>query len=188
MTTPFGSPRALAAWALVGYAALHLFFAFFDWLLPGDDTFTGRSANSGFTNLFVMAMPVVAVLLAVARGAGAQPRQADRGSGAGRVRGEPGVRRVRPAHRRGRGRRRPDRNSNDAFDALAYFVMGAAALALIAVAGWVTYQAFVRLGGSLPVSVNRTPARRPRRRLTLSRGRVPVNTRVLTGTLLYGIS
>ena len=38
----------------------------------------------------------------------------------------------------------PISNSNDAFDALAYFVMGAAALALIAVAGWVTYQAFVR--------------------------------------------
>jgi hypothetical protein len=39
--------------------------------------------------------------------------------------------------------------------------MGAAALALIAVAGWVTYQAFVRLGGSLPVAMNRTTTTPP---------------------------
>ena len=161
MTTPFGSPRALAAWALVGYAALHLFFAFFDWLLPDGGSFTGRSANAGFTNLFVMAMPVVAVLLAVhvapvlshakLIAAVALVEYAASlvfgvfalliGVGAvvdGRI-----------------------NNSNHAFDALAYFVMGAAALALIAVAGWVTYQAFVRLGGSLPVSVSRTPAPPP---------------------------
>jgi hypothetical protein len=161
MTTPFGSPRALAAWALVGYAALHLFFAFFDWLLPGDGTFTGRSANAGFTNLFVMAMPVVAVLLAV--------HVAPVLSHAKLITTVAlleyvvslvfgvfalliGVGAVVDG---------PINSSNDAFDALAYFVMGAAALALIAVAGWVTYQAFVRLGGSLPVAMNRTPAPPP---------------------------
>ena len=162
MTTPnparvaLGSPRALAAWALVGYAALHLFFAFFDWLLPGDGTFTGRSANAGFTNLFVMAMPVVAVLLAVhvapvLNHAKLITAVALVEYAVSLVFGVfallIGVGAVADGS---------IRNSNDAFDALAYFVMGAAALALIAVAGWVTYQAFVRLGGSLPVAMNRT--------------------------------
>ena len=59
------SPRALAAWALLGYAALALFFAFFLWLLPnGVSTFSERSAGSGFRSLTIIAMPVLAVLLA----------------------------------------------------------------------------------------------------------------------------
>ena len=58
------SPRALAAWALLGYAALALFFAFFLWLLPNGGTFSDRSAGAGFRDLFVIAMPILAVLLA----------------------------------------------------------------------------------------------------------------------------
>jgi hypothetical protein len=161
MTTPFGSPRALAAWALVGYAALHLFFAFFDWLLPGDGTFTGRSAIAGFTNLFVMAMPVVAVLLAVH----VAPVLSHAKLIAAVALVEYALSLVFGVFALligvGAVVDGPINNSNDAFDALAYFVMGAAALALIAVAGWATYQAFVRLGGSLPVPVNRTPAPPP---------------------------
>src|SRR5262245_45824200 len=58
------SPRLLAGWALVGYAGGYLVFAFFDWVLPGDGTFTGRSSGAAFTSLTIMAMPVIAVLLA----------------------------------------------------------------------------------------------------------------------------
>ena len=58
------SPRALAAWALLGYAALALFFAFFLWLLPNGGTFSDRSAGSGFRSLTLIALPVLAVLLA----------------------------------------------------------------------------------------------------------------------------
>ncbi len=70
MTTPSTAPgwteapRLVAAWALVGYAGAYLAFAFFDWLLPGDGTIAERSAGANFTNLVVLAMPVVAVLLA----------------------------------------------------------------------------------------------------------------------------
>lgn len=59
------SPRALAAWALLGYAALALFFAFFLWLLPNGGTlFSDRSAGAGFRSLTLIALPVLAVLLA----------------------------------------------------------------------------------------------------------------------------
>ena len=166
MTTPnparavLGSPRALAAWALVGYAALHVFFAFFDWLLPGDGSFSGRSANAGFMNLFVMAMPVVAVLLA----AQIAPVLAHARLLTAVALVEYAVSLVFGlfAWLIGLGAVVGSVDSpNDSFDMLAYLVMGIAGLALIAVAGWVTYRAFVHLGGSLPVSINRTPAPRP---------------------------
>lgn len=72
MTTPSQGPlgglssRALAAIGLVGYAALFLFFAFIEWI-AADLTFTARSdlASGLFLNLVTMAMPIVAVLLAV---------------------------------------------------------------------------------------------------------------------------
>jgi hypothetical protein len=56
-----GSPRLVAAWALLGYAALFLFVTFIRWVMP-DDGFLG---GADFTNLVVMAMPVAAFLLAV---------------------------------------------------------------------------------------------------------------------------
>jgi hypothetical protein len=59
-----GSPRALAAWALVGYVALFQFFEFAQWILPNGGTFTSRSENGSFRSLVVMAMPVLAVVLA----------------------------------------------------------------------------------------------------------------------------
>jgi hypothetical protein len=64
MSRTLGSPRALAAWALLGYAALALFFAFFLWLLPNGGTFSDRSAHAGFRDLILIALPVLAVLLA----------------------------------------------------------------------------------------------------------------------------
>ncbi len=159
MTTPStargwaAAPRMLAAWALVGYAGLHLAFAFFDWLLPGDRNIADRSADAGFTNLVVLAMPVVAVLLAT---------------------------QVQPTLQRGKAivavalveyaaivlfglfalligvgaiADGPYGNANRAFDALGYFVLGIGRLALAGVGVLVTYQAFTRLGGALPVGI-----------------------------------
>jgi hypothetical protein len=159
MTTPLSArgwaaaPRLLAAWALVGYAGVHLVFAFFDWLLPGDGTIAGRSAGAGFTNLVVLAMPIVAVLLAVH----VQPTLSQAkvitavavveyaailvfGLAALLI----GVGAV------GDG---PYGNANRAFDSLGYFVLGAGRLALAAVAGLVSYQAFARSGGKFPVGI-----------------------------------
>lgn len=163
MTTPnsaraaLSSPRTLAAWALVAYAALHLVFSFFDWILPGDGRLVDRSAGAGFTNLFVMAMPVVAVLIAVylnpplpgARLLATVALVEYAVSlvfgvlawliGFGSVFGGS-----------------LDDSLNDAFDGLRYLVMGIADLALIAIAAYVVYRAFTRLGGRLPVTLNRT--------------------------------
>jgi hypothetical protein len=72
MTTPnprglLAAPRQLAAWALIGYAGLHLFIAFLDWIAPRQfQTFAERSAiaTGTFTALVELALPVVAVLVA----------------------------------------------------------------------------------------------------------------------------
>jgi hypothetical protein len=63
--TAAASVRTLAVWALLGYAAVVLLFAFFDWLLPSDPRgFSARSADAGFVSVVTMAAPVLAVLLA----------------------------------------------------------------------------------------------------------------------------
>lgn len=167
MTTPnparaaFASPRSLAAWALVAYAALHLVFSFFDWLMPGDGNLFTRSAGAGFTNLFVMAMPVVAVLVAVhlspvlpgakllATAALLEYAVAVVLGGLAWLIGfasvfDGGV-----------------NSANDAFDGLRYLVMGLADLALLAVAAFFVYRAFAQLGGRLPVTLTRTPTATP---------------------------
>jgi hypothetical protein len=167
MTTPnparaaLASPRSLAAWALVAYAALHLVFSFFDWLMPGDGNLPDRSAGAGFTNLFVMAMPVVAVLLAVylspaLNGAKLLATVALLEYVVAIVLGalawligfasvfDGGI-----------------DTANDAFDGLRYLVMGLADLALLAVAALVVYKAFTSLGGRLPVTLTRTPTAPP---------------------------
>jgi hypothetical protein len=72
MTTPtprglLAAPRQLAAWALLGYAGLHLFVTFLDWITPRQyQTFASRSAiaNGAFTALVELALPVAAVLIA----------------------------------------------------------------------------------------------------------------------------
>jgi hypothetical protein len=168
MTTPnparavLASPRALAAWALVAYAALHLLFSFFDWLMPGDGNFLGRSASNGFTNLLVMAMPIVAVVLAAliapaVSGAKLLTMIALLEYAVSQVLGalawliglgsvfDGGI-----------------DSPNDAVDGLRYLIMGLADLGLILVAAYLTYRAFVQLGGRLPVTVTRsTPAPPP---------------------------
>jgi hypothetical protein len=142
------SPRALAAWGLLGYAALALFFAFLQWLLGGG-SFAGRSANSGFRGLVLIALPVLAVLLAVY---------------------------VTPELPRARlvalvamleylailffglitlliglGPVFDSVNSfSDFVGSLDYLVMGLAALILAAIASYISYGAFTKMGGRLP--------------------------------------
>jgi hypothetical protein len=142
------TPRALAAWTLVAYAALSLFFAFLFWLL-GDGSFSSRSASAGFRNLFDLAMPIVAVVLAVyiapqvplarvialiavleytvALFFGIVTLLIGLGAVLDHV-GTPG----------------------DGLNALQYLVMGLAALALITVAGYISLRAYQSVGGRLP--------------------------------------
>jgi hypothetical protein len=159
MTNPLsrtlGAPRTLAAWALLGYTALFLFFTFFAWLLPGG-SFSGRSAGADFRSLVVMAMPVLAVLLAVY----VTPQLAGAKVitlialveyavslffgfvtlliGLGSV--FEGV-----------------NNPSDAFHAMAYLVLGAASLGLIAIAAYVCLRAFLSVGGRFNIGTPTTP-------------------------------
>ena len=142
------SPRALAAWALLGYTALALFFAFFHWLLPGG-TFAGRSANAGFRSLVLIALPVLAVLLATY----VTPEL-------------PWARLIALVAMIeylailffglitlliGLGTVFDSVNSfSDFFGALDYLIMGLAALILAAIASYVSYRAYTKLGGRLP--------------------------------------
>ena len=143
------SPRALAAWALLGYAALALFFAFFLWLLPNGGTFSDRSAGAGFRGLTLIALPVLAVLLAayvtpdlplarlmamvamieylVILFFGLITLLIGLGAVFDRV-----------------------NTVGEFFGGLSYLVMGVAALVLAAIASYITFRAYTRLGGRLP--------------------------------------
>jgi hypothetical protein len=48
----------------VTYPAVHIFLAFVTWIVPAGNGVAARSLDAGFTSLFIMAMPVVAVVLA----------------------------------------------------------------------------------------------------------------------------
>jgi len=146
-----GSPRTLAAWALVGYAALHLFFTFLLWITPNGNTFSGRSAGAyaDFTNLLIMAFPVLAVVLAA--------YLAPAVGGAriltlvalfeyavslffGLLTFLIGMGAVFDSVD----------DADDGLRAFQYVVMGFATLALIAVAAYIVVRAFIALGGRLP--------------------------------------
>jgi hypothetical protein len=161
MTTPnpareaLSSPRSLAAWALVAYAALFLVFAFFDWVMPGGGSIVEHSAGARFTDLLVMAMPVGAALLAV---------HVPPALGAARLITTVGLLEYAVslvfgvfAWLIGFGVvfENGIHNPNAAFDMLAYLALGAGRLALIAVAAFATYRAFSQVGGRLPVTVTR---------------------------------
>jgi hypothetical protein len=151
------TPRSTAAWALVGYAALHLLFSFFDWVLPDGGTFTARSADADFRSLFVMAMPLVAVLLAVH--VSPPLGQAKLISAIAVVEYAVsllfglftlliGLGAVFDGSMR---------YPNFAFDAMGYFVLGIAGLVLIAVAAWVALRAYVQAGGTMSITIGRPP-------------------------------
>jgi len=143
------SPRALAAWALVAYAALSLLFSLILWI-AGDGSFSGRSRDAGFDNLVVGAMPVVAVLLAVHL-APVLPRSKLIVTVAlieyavalffGIVTLLVGLGAEIDSVNDG----------NDWLYALNYLIIGLANLGLIAVAAYVVLRAFVGQGGRLPV-------------------------------------
>jgi len=143
------SPRALAAWALVAYAALSLFFSLILWI-AGDGSFSGRSRDAGFDNLVVGAMPVVAVLLAVHL-APVLPGSKLIATVAlieygvalffGVVTLLVGLGAVFDAVN----------DANDWLYALNYLIIGVTNLGLIAVAAYVVLRAFVSQGGRLPV-------------------------------------
>jgi hypothetical protein len=63
MSRALSTPRALVAWAIIGYPALFLFFEFFELILPGG-SFSGRAAGADFRSLVINAIPVLAVVLA----------------------------------------------------------------------------------------------------------------------------
>lgn len=146
------SPRTLAAWALVGYAALHLAFTFLIWITPGGGSVSGGAAAAfgDFTNLVVMAMPVVAVLIA----AYVDPPVAGARLITVIALIEYGVALMFGAltFLIGLGAAFDGiNNAEDGMRSLQYLVMGIATLALLAVAAYVTLRAFTALGGRLPV-------------------------------------
>jgi hypothetical protein len=142
------SPRSLAAWGLLGYAALFLFFTFLIWLFGGG-TFSGRSNTADFRNLVIIALPVAAVLLATY------------------VTPEVPMAKLIALVAMveyltilffglitlliGLGVAFDSVNSfGDALVALRYLVLGIADLILAAIAGYVSFRAYTKLGGTLP--------------------------------------
>lgn len=57
--------RPLFAWALLGYAALQIFFTFARWIEPNGLSFPHRAVNADFTTLITIGFPILAVLVAV---------------------------------------------------------------------------------------------------------------------------
>lgn len=57
--------RPLFAWALLGYAAIEIFFTFVNWFKPtGGGGFTARAQGADFTTLVSIGFPLLAVLIA----------------------------------------------------------------------------------------------------------------------------
>lgn len=56
--------RPLFAWALLGYAAIEIFFTLARWMEPSDAGFFSRAAGADFTTLITVGFPILAVLLA----------------------------------------------------------------------------------------------------------------------------
>jgi hypothetical protein len=158
MTSPTigGSPRVLAVWAMLGYAGLALVFAFLDWIFPSSPvTFASRSYADfdSFVNVFTMALPVLAVLLAV---------HVEPGLAGARLMATVAL--VEYALVLlfgvvtllvGLGVAFSDYPNNAlysfgrALDGLGYFILGVGELILVAVATLVVYRAYTALGGRL---------------------------------------
>jgi len=56
--------RPLFAWALLGYAAIEIFFTFANWFKPTGGSFTARAQGADFTTLVSIGFPLLAVLIA----------------------------------------------------------------------------------------------------------------------------
>jgi hypothetical protein len=59
-----GPLRPLFAWALLGYAAIEIFFTFANWIKPTGGSFTARAHGTDFTTLISIGFPLLAVLIA----------------------------------------------------------------------------------------------------------------------------
>lgn len=57
--------RPLFSWALVGYVALHLLFAFLFWIAPTGGSFGARARSADFVSIYTIALPLLAVLIAI---------------------------------------------------------------------------------------------------------------------------
>lgn len=130
------SPRTLAAWALLGFVALFLFFELVSLVLP-HGTLSGRAAGANFRSLIVMAMPFLAVALAryvspPLTGAALISLIAVIEYGVALVFGLLTLLIGLPAVLDG------INNAQSGFGAFTYVVMGLATLVLIAIAGYAT--------------------------------------------------
>ena len=162
------SPRALAIWALLVWAALQLFFTFLLWIFPTSViSFTGRSQGAfmTFASLLTIAVPVLAVLLA--------------------THVEPALPEARLValialieyafallfgaltFLIGLGSAFSDLDDPDgalysfgeALAGIRYLVMGVVQLGLLAIAALIVYRTFTALGGRLPINrTSRPPA------------------------------
>ncbi|HZM75272.1 MAG TPA: hypothetical protein VFC19_06075 [Candidatus Limnocylindrales bacterium] len=56
--------RPLFAWALLGYAAIDIFFTFANWFKPTGGGFSARAQGADFTTLISVGFPLLAVLIA----------------------------------------------------------------------------------------------------------------------------
>lgn len=169
MTTPqpvqalLAAPRRLAAWALIGYSGLHLALVFLRWIAPADvGTFGARSAAaaSGFTALVELALPLLAVLLVTSG-------SAEDASDSARLQAKliATVALIEYAailffgtvtYLIGLGAEFAPR---EGLAVLSYLLLTLGRLGLALGAGLVTYQAWVRLGGSFAaLSRPNTPA------------------------------
>lgn len=153
--------RPLFAWALVGYIALHLLFAFLIWIAPTGGTFASRSRFADFVTLFTIALPLLAVLIATQ----IDPVLAAAKFIAGIALIEYAVAAVFGVltFLIGLGYVFTSVNSaGSALGAFRYLVMGALELGILTLAGYAVLRVFQSLGGRVPdLSALRTPSRPP---------------------------
>jgi hypothetical protein len=160
------SPRALAVWALLVWAALVLFFAFLLWIFPTSvSAFPGRSqgAFGTFAGIITIAVPVLAMLLAVhvepalpeaklvalialieyafALLFGVLTFLIGLGSAFSELDDPDGA----------------FYSFGEALAGIRYMVVGLVQLALLAIAMLVVYRAFTGLGGRLPINTTKSP-------------------------------
>ncbi|GHJ48698.1 hypothetical protein Cs7R123_60400 [Catellatospora sp. TT07R-123] len=135
--------RLLFTLGLLGYTALFLFFRFTGWLLPdGGSTLAGRSAGAGFTDLFHLALPLVAVLIAT---------QAGPLLFGSRLFSVIALAEYAFAVFFGLLAFVIGLGALQLGDVLQYLIMGLARLALIALAGYAVFRVFQALGGKLTI-------------------------------------
>lgn len=60
-----GPLRPLFAWALLGYAAIEIFFTLVFWILPLGGGFSSRAHGADFTTLTTIGFPLLAMLISV---------------------------------------------------------------------------------------------------------------------------